>query len=171
MRRMQATAIVTMAITVEIDVPDDESPAAVTEQALRDMEYIMEYAGSGCCEIEHEVLEVGNIVAVEIDEPAKEIERQAMMVMSTAHLSTTDQEKLSAGSSLSILADPFAYGVMVHVPDYGDETAGWFKKLEEEDFSSGLISILRQASTEGVGWVRFDRDAEIYPQFPSYEEE
>ena len=116
-----------------------------------------------------DIADLSLITSQQIDELCEGInnaqdETYRVVVLSTAHLTSQDNEWLSVQNTVTsdIIARP--YGYLIKLP--GDDVDDF---MSEHSFSENLQKIIYWAINAGFGMIEFDCDAEVQSQLAVYE--
>lgn len=96
--------------------------------------------------------------------------------LSTAHLPKalgTSPDQAGEGTIYlsavdGVVADPIKYGYLMWVPDDPDDHAAGYDD-PEEPFPAVVLAVQIYARELGCDWVRFDRDADVADDLPTWQ--
>lgn len=92
-----------------------------------------------------------------------------VVVMSTAHLTTEDcaaiERSIADGEQMALKRD-YGYFIKLHTDPAFKEA---FESNNRHGASQTIKDIIQWAVREGFTMIEFDRDADIIPEFPTFE--
>lgn len=92
-------------------------------------------------------------------------EIQKYLVVSTAHASPDDMERLKGPSRLSV--DQYESGTCIHIP--GGEEYDLLAEMATEEFSDSLIVMAQLAKTLGCQFLKLDEDGPVMDGYPVHD--
>lgn len=121
----------------------------------------------------HDILVHAQPYMVNADKPGSEYETYTVMVVSTAHITQQDNERLplhldpEPGRIASLVGDDTRYGYLVYCGAEDFDAA--MDDARDAGFSDALINLLTIAHKRGCRYLNLDRDGEVYDDLPTFE--